>query len=269
MSNLDKALLTLNATETSARRGDSLLSRRDCRAKVIVTLLYLIALLSLPLDNLGGIILFALYPIIGASLGDIPYGKIFRGSLYTLPFIAFIGIFNPIFDHKPQLEIGSLVINEGWVQFAAILVRGLLCVQATLLLILSTGFIALCRGLRRLGLPAIFATQLFMLYRYIFVLLAEARDMERARVSRGYGRTSYGLKFWATFVGQLLLRTASRAERIHGAMLSRGFDGEVPYSSGSSHWRMADTLYLLAWGGAFALFRFCDIPSLFSHLTRS
>ncbi|MCM1337138.1 MAG: cobalt ECF transporter T component CbiQ [Candidatus Amulumruptor caecigallinarius] len=266
MSNLDKALLTLNETETSARRGDSPLARRDARAKTLVTLLYLVALLSLPLDNLGAIILFALYPIIGASMADIPYGRIFRASLYTLPFIAFIGIFNPIFDHKPQLVIGSVVINEGWVQFAAILVRGLLCVQATVLLILSTGFISLCRGLRRMGLPAIFATQLFMLYRYIFVLLSEARDMERARVSRGYGRSSFGLRFWATFVGQLLLRTTSRAERIHGAMLSRGFSGEVPYSGGSDRWRWADTIYLFVWSTIFAAIRFCDIPSLFTQM---
>lgn len=268
MSKLDKALPTLHETETSARRGGSPLSRRDPRVKILVTFLYLLALLSLPLDNLGGIILFALYPLIGASLADIPYSRIFRASLYTLPFIAFIGIFNPIFDHKTMLVAGGVVISEGWVQFGSIIIRGLLCVQATVLLILSTGFIAVCRGLRMLGLPALFATQLFMLYRYIFVLLAEALDMERARASRGYGRKSYTLRFWATFVGQLLLRTTARAERIHGAMLSRGFDGEVPYAAGKLRWHMADTVFIIIWAAVFAACRFIDIPALFTHLTR-
>lgn len=266
MSALDKALLTLNETERVSSSAISPMARRDIRAKLIVTLAYLVAVLSFPLDNLGAIILFAIYPIVGASMGDIAYWRLLKVSLYTLPFIVFIGIFNPIFDRTPMLHVGDVTISEGWVQFASIIVRGMLSVQATVLLILSSGFIATCRGMRRLGVPALFATQLLMLYRYIFVLLSEARDMERARTSRGYGRKSYGMRFWATFVGQLLLRTTARAERIHGAMLSRGFTGDVPYSAGRSHWRMADTIYMFVWIALFATGRLCDVPALFNQL---
>lgn len=240
------------------------MSRRDVRAKLIVTITYLIAVLSFPLDNLGGIIIFALYPLIGCAMADMPYGRVFTLSLYTLPFIAFIGIFNPIFDHKPMLQMGNIAISEGWIQFLSIIVRGLLSVQATLLLILSSGFIRVCRGLKGLGIPDIFATQLFLLYRYIFVLLQEAQSMQMARTARGYGRTSYGMRFWAVFVGQLLLRSADRAERLHRAMISRGFNGMFPISHPLC-WRWTDTLFLLFWTAAFIAGRIYDIPLLFTH----
>lgn len=264
MSSIDKALLTLNDVEQLSCRSASTVCR-DVRARLIVTLAYLVAVLSFPLDNLGGIIIFAVYPIIGCTLADIPYGRIFKLSLYTLPFIAFIGMFNPIFDHRPMLYIGSLAISEGWIQFLSIIVRGLLSVQATLLLVLSSGFITICRGLRCLGMPEIFTTQLFLLYRYIFVLLQEARSMQMARTSRGYGRTSYGMHFWAVFVGQLLLRTADRAERLHNAMLSRGFAGMFPLSH-PLHWRWSDTIYTIIWICLFAAGRIFDIPLAFTHL---
>lgn len=265
MSSIDKALVTLNDVERTSSRSTSAMSIRDVRAKLIVTVAYLVAVLSFPLDNLGGIIIFAIYPLVGCSMADISYGRVLRLSLYTLPFIAFIGIFNPLFDHRPMLHVGTVAISEGWIQFLSIIVRGLLSVQATLLLILSSGFISVCRGLKGLGLPDIFATQLFLLYRYIFVLLQEARSMQMARTARGYGRTSYGMRFWAVFVGQLLLRTADRAERLHRAMLSRGFCGMFPLSH-PLRWQWSDTLFVIVWTALFVAGRLCDTPLLFTHI---
>lgn len=265
MSSIDKALLTLNDVERTSNRSTSAMSRRDVRGKLIVTVAFLVAVLSFPLDNLGGIIIFAIYPIVGCTMADISYGRVLKLSLYTLPFIAFIGIFNPIFDQRPMLHIGSVTVSEGWIQFLSIIVRGLLSVQATLLLILSSGFITVCRGMKGLGMPDIFATQLFLLYRYIFVLLQEARSMQMARTARGYGRTSYGMRFWSVFVGQLLLRTADHAERLHRAMLSRGFSGMFPLSH-PLRWHTADTIFVIIWTGAFVAGRLWDIPLLFTHL---
>lgn len=265
MKSLDKALLILTDIESESNHAVSFLSRIDARAKLIVTLIYLIVLLSFPLDNLAGIILFAIYPLVGASLADIPYSRILKASLIVLPFIAFIGIFNPLYDRTPMFSVGDITISKGWIEFVSILIRGLLSVQATVLLIISTGFIKLCRALRKLGVPKIFTTQLFLLYRYIFVLILEAIDMHRARESRGYGKKSYGIKFWSLFVGQLLLRTTARAERIHKAMLSRGFQGELTVDQQGAKWTVKDTLYCLAWISLFIFARVYDIPSLFSH----
>lgn len=139
MTALEKALIEIKAVE-HASRGESMLHRLDPRAKTVVTLLYIIAVLSVSLDALQGIVIFWIFPIIACAMGGLSYGEVFRKSLYTLPFIAFIGIFNPIFQREPMLHIGDFVITRGWVEFVSILLRGLLSVQMVLVLVMSTGF---------------------------------------------------------------------------------------------------------------------------------
>lgn len=242
MTALEKALIEIKAVE-HASRGESMLHRLDPRAKTVVTLLYIIAVLSVSLDALQGIVIFWIFPIIACAMGGLSYGEVFRKSLYTLPFIAFIGIFNSIFQRAPMLHIGDFVITRGWVEFVSILLRGLLSVQMVLVLVMSTGFYRVCRGLGKMGVPGIFTTQLLLVYRYIYVLVEEAIDMDRARKSRSYGRKGYGVKMWGTFVGQLLIRTVNRAQRIHSAMVSRGFTGELR-SVVKMKWQMRDTVFV-------------------------
>lgn len=261
MTALEKALSEFNEVE-HASRGGSLLHRLDARGKTIVTLIYIIAVLSVSLDAFQGIVIFWIFPIIACAMGGISYGEVFRKSLYTLPFIAFIGIFNPVFQREPMLVAGGVTISKGWVEFVSILLRGLLSVQIVLVLIMSTGFYRVCRGLSRMGVPSVFTTQLLLVYRYIYVLVEEAIDMDRARKSRSYGRKGYGFRMWGTFVGQLLIRTVARAQRIHLAMLSRGFTGEL-HSLVKSHWRMRDTVFVAVSAMLFAACRLIDMSVIF------
>lgn len=246
MSKLEKALYELNSLEEASRQH-SALHAVDARAKLAVTLLYLVSLLSLPPEDLTRVILFFLYPIIACSMAGIGYTTIFKRSLIVLPFVFFIGIFNPILDRQVAFRIGGTAITAGWISFVSILLRGMLSAQAVFLLIYSTGFYNLCRGMRNLGIPSLLTTQLLFVYRYLFVLLQEALNMHRARVSRSFGRTSYPVKMWGTFIGQLLVRAVERSQRIHRAMLSRGFSGSIP-GSYPSPWRGKDTLYIAVWG---------------------
>ena len=129
-------------------------------------------------------------------MGGIGYGEVMHKSLYTLPLIAFIGIFNPMLHREPVLYAGTIAISRGWVEFIAILLRGLFTVQMVIVLIMTTGFYKVCRGLNRIGVPAVFTTQMLLVYRYIYVLVDEAIDMDRARKSRSYGKKGYRLRMW-------------------------------------------------------------------------
>lgn len=262
MTAIERALVELREVDSASRPG-GFVYNLDPRAKIVVTVLYIGVVMSFSLEALSGILLFAVYPIILATMCGISYGRVLRKSLYVLPFIIFVGMFNPIFNREPMLEAGGVVITRGWVQLVSITVRGMLAVQAVLLLIMSTGFYRVCRGLGLLGLPGVFTTQLLLLYRYIYVLAEEAISMDRARKSRSYGRKGYTLREWGTFTGQLLLRTVGRAERIGRAMKARGFDGSVRML-GQQHWCMADTVYLCVCTALFAAGRFCDL-SHFLH----
>ena len=62
MTALEKALIEIKAVE-HASRGESMLHRLDPRAKTVVTLLYIIAVLSVSLDALQGIVIFWIFPM--------------------------------------------------------------------------------------------------------------------------------------------------------------------------------------------------------------
>ena len=250
-----QALCALDALERSART-ESPLHRVDARAKLLVTAVFLATMLSVPLAHLSELLLFFVFPIVTGAMGGFAYGAIFRRSLVVLPFVVFIGVFNLLCDREPVFRIGRAVVTAGGVSFLAIVVRGLLSVQALLVLVGSTGYYRLCRSMQRLGVPALFVTQLLFVYRYLHVLVEEALAMRQARDARSFGRTSYPLGVWGTLVGQLLLRTFDRAERIGWAMRARGFTGRIAADTfDRPAWTMRDTLFLAGWSAALVALR--------------
>lgn len=256
--------MALNARQMASCR-DSHIGGIDARALLVVTVVYLVAMLSVPVHSVGMLIWFAVYPIVSAPLAHIAYERLFVKSLYVLPLLVIIGVFNPVYDHRTAFMAGSVAVSMGWVSFVSVIIRGLLSVQALLLLVYLAGFNGMCGALRAMKVPKVLVTQLQMLYRYLILLLREALDMHRARISRGYGRTSYGLSMWGSFVGQLMLRTFDRSERIHKCMLSRGFNGFLPTAE-PQKWHAADTLYCLVWILVFVPLRFADLSALLLQL---
>jgi cobalt/nickel transport system permease protein len=90
----------------------------------------------------------------------------------------------------------------------------------------------------------------FML-RYVNVISDEMERMKIARESRGFIAT--GIKHWkviATSAAALFIRSYERGERVHLAMLARGFTGNLPHTEakrvGVRMWFTAFTLPLLA-----------------------
>ncbi len=244
------------------RVGTAGISICDC-SLLLVTIAYLATMLLVPMRDLERLIWFALYPIIGATLCGMSYGRIFLKSLYFLPLIALIGIFNPIYDTQPAFEAGGIVVSQGWITFCSVIVRGLLALQAVFLLIMASGFTGMCHSMRQLGVPAFLCTQLLMVYRYLIVLLTEAQTMRRARESRGYGRSTMSLKQWGPFVGQLFLRTVNRGQRINQAMMARGFTGTMPklHCQRGPSWNALSAIWAIAWAAVFAALFFVPLPN--------
>lgn len=260
----------LNKGIAAYTRGQSLASEqstdRDPRALLTVSVIYLATLLSMPLENLSGLIWFGIYPILACGMLDIKFSKVFLRSLWILPLVLMIGIFNPIVDHAPGATIGGLELSHGWLTFLSLTLRGIFAVQALIILTLSCGFIGMCRAMRRIHVPSFLTTQLEMVYRYCGTLLDEVQQMRRARISRGYGRKTMTLRLWGPMIGQLFIRSIDRAQRVHQAMICRGFTGSMPdYSSSRSRWTKTDTIYLVAWIAVFILLRFLNPELLFNR----
>lgn len=258
MSALDKAITILNVSTVADKNVNA---EVDARSQIIITIAYLCFLLSVPLDNLQQLVWYAVFPILWSTLSGIGYSQIFVRSLVVLPLIAFIGIFNPIMDHTVVFTVSSVEVTRGWLTFISIIIRGLLSVQAVILLIMTTGFYPMCLALSSLGVPSFLVTQLLLLYRYMIVLLEELQRMQRARASRGYGQ-KLPLKMWGVMIGQLFIRTVNRADRIHQAMLSRGFDGVFRLGQNKSKMRTKDFLWIAVWILAFIFLRMFNVAQL-------
>jgi cobalt/nickel transport system permease protein len=118
----------------------------------------------------------------------------------------------------------------------------------------TTGFTAVCHALEQLGMPQVFAVQLLFLYRYIFVLADESDRSSRARELRSCGKKGLGINSFGSMVGHLLLRSWQRAERIHTAMLARGFTGQF-HTMRQSQFGASEMCFVVGWSTLFVFLR--------------
>ncbi len=211
----------------SLSHQDTAVHRLDPRAKVIVAFFFIISVVSYGKYEIAALLPFFLFPVSVICLADLPTGYLFRKLLIVSPFVLFIGIFNPLLDRQTLLSFGEFTITGGWVSFASLMLKFILTVGAALLLIATTGFPAICMALEKMGAPKIFTIQLLMLYRFLFVLIEEGIRMIRAHTLRSFSDKRIAIKTFLQLLGNLLLRTIDRAQRIHMSMLSRAFTGEI------------------------------------------
>ncbi len=222
---------------------DTVVHRLDPRSKVIVTMLYVLTVVSYPKYDVTSLMPLFLYPILLSALSDTPFLLIAKKVLIVSPFAVFIGIFNPFFDTGTIDLWRGIQISAGWISLLSIMIKFTLTISAALLLIATTSFPGICHALQELGIPALFTSQLLFLYRYIFVLMEEAMRMVRARDLRTFGARNIGITVFVRLIGLLFIRTVERAERIYQAMLFRGFHGKI-FSIKQHSLRPADTAFI-------------------------
>ncbi len=258
MAKIETAFLDLGALDDLAARQTPL-HRLDPRAKLVTTMVFILAVVSFGKYEIAALLPFFLFPLALLVAGGLPAGFLLKKLLLVAPFAVLVGIFNPLLDRQALLTLGPLTVSGGWVSFASILLRFLLTVSAALILIASTGFTAVCMALEKLGAPRAFALQLLFLYRYLFVLIDEGARLVRARGLRSFGGRGAGITVLGSLLGQLLLRTLERAQRIHRAMLCRGFDGEIrllrPLRIGRP-----EIAFTLGWSALFVALRLYNLP---------
>lgn len=265
MASFDSSLLDLGRLD-SLSYGDTIIHRLDPRAKLVVTLVFILVVVSFPKYALTHLIPFFFFPIVMFSLAGLPLGFILKKLVVVSPFALFIGIFNPILDREVLVQLGPFTITGGWVSFGSVMIRFVLTVGSALILIGTTSFPGLCNALHRLKVPKLFVIQLMFLYRFIFVLTEEALRIVRARRMRSFGEKGPSLKLFVQIVGVLFLRTVNRAERVYWAMCNRGFDGEIR-TVRTLRFAGRDGVFLLVCVLLFAVLRFNDVSGLFGTLT--
>lgn len=260
MSLIEKSIQDVRNLDLLAR-GDCWIFQLDPRAKLITTLVFIFAVVSVDKYTVAQLLPFLIYPVALIGIGNLPARYFLKKICLVAPFAIMVGMFNPLLDRTILLHIGPWGISGGWISFTSILLRFALTVGSALILIAITSFNGICLALEKLRVPQVFVVQLLFLYRYLFVLADEAVRMTRARALRSFGNRGPGLKTFSSMVGCLLLKATNRAERIHLAMRCRGFDGTIRMTT-ETHFRPGDFFYIAGWSSLFVLFRLYNIPEL-------
>ena len=264
MGRLESNLLDMARLEDLAA-GDSFVHRLDPRSKVIVTAFFLVTVVLRDSRDLSGLLPLVLYPVALLAVSGLPAGYLAGKLLLASPFALLVGIWNPILDREIVAHVGPFGVSGGVVSFLSIMLRFALTLSAALILVAVTGFDPVCRALTKMRVPRAFVVQLGLLYRYIFVLAREAGRMMRAYSLRNLADEKPTMRMYGTLLGHLLLRAIDRAQRIHMAMLGRGFDGEMRMMR-PMRMTGADFLYIAFWTGFFVLTRVYDLPLLLGSL---
>lgn len=157
------------------------------------------------------------------------YGFVARRALVVLPFLLFIVLIPFVASGERTEVLGLSVSAEGLVAARTILAKALIGVTTSVLLAATTETPAIMRGFARLRVPAVLTTIATFMLRYLEVLTGELGRMRTAMTARGYDpRWLWQAKPVAQSAGALFIRSYERGERVHAAMLARGFTGEMP-----------------------------------------
>jgi cobalt/nickel transport system permease protein len=102
-------------------------------------------------------------------------------------------------------------------------------VSAVVLLFLTTPQQILFKSLRTVGVPKLYVLTMEMAYRYIFLLMDMVREMYVAKKARTIkARGMFEEQKWVGGrIGYTLIRSLDMSEKVHMAMMSRGYNGDV------------------------------------------
>lgn len=204
----------------------------DARVKIIITLVFLFFLISTASGHYYILMLYFILSILIAILFKPDFILLIKRTLLLFLFPFFISIFIP-FANKGEilftlnLDFFDITITDNGITiFLTVLLKSFISILILSSLVISTSDIELLSGLRKIHVPAVIVTIIFIMYRYFFVLKEDSNTGQLAIKSRVFKRSYKTLSKRLTFLaGNLLIRSFDRAENIYKSMESRGFDG--------------------------------------------
>ncbi len=163
------------------------------------------------------------------ALSRVPPTYIAKRMVIEVPFVVF-AVLMPFIATGPRTEVLGLTVSEpGMLAAWGLLAKGTLGVIASLTLAATTEPRDLLTGLEKLRFPNQLVQIMGFMMRYLDVVAEEMRRMRIARESRGF--QARNVRHWpvlARSAGALFIRSYERGERVHLAMMSRGYTGTMP-----------------------------------------
>lgn len=203
--------------------------RWPAQVKLVALVLFMLVVVATPRGVFWPYAVHAAILAVTLALSRVPLRHLLPRMVVEVPFVVF-ALLLPFVATGPQVQVWGLVVSRDGLEGAGMLLaKATLGVVAGLLLASTTQARDLIVGLQRLRIPAPMVQILSLMLRYTEVVGAEWRRMQVARRSRGFEGGSW--RSWSVLAmstGALFIRSYERGERVHLAMLSRGWTGREP-----------------------------------------
>jgi cobalt/nickel transport system permease protein len=213
--------MRFDALEPASAGPAGPLHRLGARTKLVVTVAFVVGVVATPVGSWPILAAEGLALAFVAGLAGVPIPALIRRWLGFVVLVGFLAaVVAPGHPDRPRLGVVAVAL--------AIVAKNSLAFLAMMVLVHVTPFRSLLAAMGRLGLPAVIVSTLQFMERQTFILFDELRRMTLARRSRTFRRTrrlDFGMA--GGLIGMLLLRSFERGERVHAAMLARGWDGTV------------------------------------------
>ena len=232
--------------------GHSALHHAAPQVKLAGLGLFVLAVVTTPPTAVWAFSIYAAILVSLVGMAEIPPRFFLTRLSIDAPFVLF-ALLLPFVGEGPRVEIGFLTLSTAGLLGAwNILVKATLGAGASVLLAATTDVSEMITGLRKLKVPIVLTAIAAFMIRYLDVIAGELRRTRIAMSARGYDPSWIAqIRPLAAAAGALFIRSYERGERVHQAMLARGFVGEFPIAlddqSDVVRWWPAMVPVLLAW----------------------
>jgi len=209
--------------------GHSPLHRLAPEVKIAATFLFVVGVAITPREAIWAFAIDAAVLLVLLAVAGYGVRQLLARTTAVLPFIAF-AFFIPFIASGEQTDVlwFSVSIDGLWATWN-ILAKALIGFGASLVLAGTTPIPEVIRGLGRLRVPPVIVSILSFMFRYLDLIIEEMSRMRTAMVARAHDpRWLWQAKPIASAAGALFVRSYERGERVHAAMLARGFNGTIP-----------------------------------------
>lgn len=236
--------------------GDSLIHRLDPRSRILMATAYaFVVALS---DRFDSLVLGLAVSLVLIGISRVPLHDLARRLFLVNGLVLFLWLAVPLtFPGTSIFHLGPLTATrEGVIVSARITLKCNTILLVFIAMVATSPVGTLGAALGRMHIPEKLVYLLLMSYRYLFVMETEYHRLARSAAVRSFQPSTslHTYKTFAYLIGMLFVRASLRAERVHMAMLCRGFSGrfhslhEFAFSRRDGIWAAWMTALLIGLG---------------------
>lgn len=209
--------------------GHSVVHRLPAAVKLVTLVVFVMAVVTTPREAWWAFLVHFGVVVVVIVRAGLPAGFVLRRALVIVPFLA-TALLLPFLGPEPDVAVGALSLSiEGLWGMWNIFAKAGMGVLASVVLTGTTEVPDIFRGMDRLRVPPVFTAIAGFMVRYLDTIGGEVQRTRTAMELRGQRARWLGnTAALASIGGTLFVRAYERGERIHQAMVVRGFEGVMP-----------------------------------------